>query len=158
MEFRPVNHLAAGVIKFQPKHQVMREVLEHLAERFSGSSWGANGPLALESVMRKLCEKEGGGWWRGGGDEEGWICGDVRIFREEYFYPINWRSWETIFQTSEKAGVLAKHRQSYATHLWGHLSRGAAMGAGSAGGEIARVHCPVAAQGFMWDQLEGEEG
>ena len=156
VEYQPVNHLAAGAIKFQPRHHVVKEILENLADKFSGSSWNANGPLVLEGAMRRLCESEGGGWWHGGGDKDGWVCGDVSIFREEYFYPVNWRAWETIFQSSYREEVLAAHRHSYAAHLWGHLSRQARVEWGSAGGQMARGNCPTAAQGFMWVHGDSE--
>ena len=145
VESEHLNHLAAGSIKLQQKHEVMRKVLENLAENFSGSVWNANGPLVLEKVMREVCEEEDGGWWAGGGDKEGWSCGDVKILRDEYFYPVHWRAWKSLFQRSEEKKVLQAHSGSYATHLWGHQSRGATVEQGSAVWQIARTHCPVAA-------------
>ena len=145
MESQPLNHLAAGSIRFQEKHQVLKKVLENLAENFSGSTWNANGPLVLEKVMRNECAEQDGGWWSGGGDVDGWSCGDVKILRDEYFYPVPWRSWKSLFQRSEKDNVLQAHSGSYATHLWGHKSRGATIEYGSAVWQLARKHCPVAA-------------
>ena len=70
VEYWSLNRLGAGVIKFQPKHEVVQNILEYLAANFSGSKWGANGPLVLDGVVRRLWEREGGGWWSGGGDRD----------------------------------------------------------------------------------------
>ena len=151
VEYRPKQNLAAGAIKFQPRHQVIRTILENLAANFSGLEWGANGPLQLTKVVRRLCEVAGGGWWGGGGDRDGWTCGDVTIFRQEYFYPVNWRHWQSLFLTKDSDNVMAEHSGSYVAHLWGHHSRGQrAVERGSAVGKMARRNCPEAAQEFSW--------
>ena len=146
-----LNLLGAGVIKFQPKHTILRRILENLAANFSGSSWGANGPMVLDGEMHRVCESEGGAWWRSGGDADGWTCGGVQIFRQEHFYPVNYLFWEMMFMTKHKDDVLAEHSHSYASHLWGHMSRGVGVEWGSAVWEMARNHCPEAAAGFDWD-------
>ena len=150
VEFKPKNHLAAGLIKFEAGHPVLKKIMEKLPDTFSGSSWGANGPLMLEGVMREICNDQGGGWWSQEGDEEGWLCGGVRIFKEEYFYPVNWRYWKSLFDSEEKEDVMTAHRISYATHLWGHLSQKANISVNSPVGEIARMNCPWAAKSFQW--------
>ena len=147
MESWDLNHIGAGVIKFQKQHPVILSILNTLADSFSGSKWGANGPLVLEAELRKVCE--GGGWWSGGGDEDGWRCGDVTIFRQEYFYAIQWRYWETLFLTEHRDNIIAEMRNSYAVHLWGHKSGGVVVERDSAAAHIATHHCPAAAPRFI---------
>ena len=140
-----LHHIGAGVIKFQKHHQITLSILNTLAVNFSGSDWGANGPLVLEAELRKVCENDGGGWWSGGGDVDGWRCGDVTIFRQEYFYAIQWKYWETLFLPEHRDNIIQEMRTSYAVHLWGHKSGGVRVERGSAVGHIATHHCPAAA-------------
>ena len=111
VELATKNHLAAGAIKFQVRktgnpfhilhlhsfqrnHPVMNDILDKLATEFSGSEWGANGPLQLTKAMRKYCEDQ---MWSSKDGDTISRCKDVTVFKEEHFYPINWRQWPWMF-------------------------------------------------------------
>ena len=66
-------------------------------------------------------------------------CGDVSVFPQDSFYPVNWRSWHWLFKVqwisrrwSADLGYQAEHAEealtrlnhSYIAHLWGSHSRG----------------------------------
>ena len=87
-------HFVWNSHSFQRNHPVTNDILENLKTEFSGSEWGANGPLQLPKAMRKFCKDQ---MWT---SEDGNItkCKDVTVFKEQHFYPINWRQWPWMFK------------------------------------------------------------
>ena len=55
----------------------MKNILEDLSLKFSGSVWGANGPLEVSRGMRLVC---GGERWVG--EDTTITCRDVTVFRQ----------------------------------------------------------------------------
>ena len=89
-------HLAAGATRFTRHHPVVGRILEQLRTEFSGAEWGANGPVMLTRVMREQC---GDIDWSGDTEHET-VCGDVTVFKQRHFYPINWRQWFWMFKVT----------------------------------------------------------
>ena len=118
VELTEKNHLAAGAIRFQRQHEVVRRILDHLSREFSGSVWGANGPLMLTRVMVEYCDED----WSD--PEEVTWCRDVAVFKQKHFYPVNWRHWFWMFSNRFRDDALSSLNTSFIAHLWGSHSRG----------------------------------
>ena len=127
----------------------MNDILDKLATEFSGSEWGANGPLQLTKAMRKYCEDQ---MWSSEDGDTISQCKDVTVFKEEHFYPINWRKWPWMFnvkfiktfsapcydtlskfgnclnwkqlQAEHAADAMSRLNKSFIVHLWGSKSQG----------------------------------
>jgi len=133
------DHLAAGAIRFQKGHQVIGEILKTLKTEFSGVSWGANGPLQLTKAMRRYCKDTN--WSESSGSRV--ECGDVTIFSQDYFYPINWRQWFWLYKTENSGMAMSRLNQSFIAHLWASHARGSAIQDNSALTLISSTHCPL---------------
>ena len=81
---------------------MITDILQNLKIEFSGSEWGANGPLQLTKAMRKFCDDE---MWSSDDGDNISQCKDVTVFKEEHFYPINWRQWPWMFQVIFKKNI-----------------------------------------------------
>ena len=139
VEWAPLDRLAAGAIAFTPAHPVLTEVLASLAANFS-TTWGGNGPLRLDSVLRAKCIQAGEKWG-------GW-CGDVKILPQQEFYAINWRHVDRFFQPEAWPEVSSALKGRSGVHLWGKHSR--SLMASLKGGrdqpllKVAIKNCPTA--------------
>ena len=96
VELSTKSHLAAGATRFSSHHPVVGRILDNLRTDFSGREWGANGPVQLTKVMRDLCGR-GDHDWSADTDHET-VCGNVTVFKQKHFYPINWRQWFWMFK------------------------------------------------------------
>ena len=127
---------------------MINNILANLKTEFSGSEWGANGPLQLTKEMTKFCEDQM--WTSEHGDPT--QCKDVTVFKQEHFYPINWRQWPWMFkvkrlknifapcpdtlskfgnclnrkqlQAEHAADAMSRLDKSFIVHLWGSKSQG----------------------------------
>ena len=142
IEWAPLDRVAAGAMAFTPAHPILTEVLESLAANFS-TTWGGNGPLRLDSVLRAKCVQPGNKW--------GPLCGDVVILPQEEFYAINWRDVGWFFQPDAWPNVSSALKGRSGVHLWGKHSR--SMMSSLKGGKeqpllrVAFKNCPLA---FNW--------
>ena len=96
-ELATKSHLAAGATRFSRHHPVVGRILDNLSTGFSGREWGANGPEQLTRVMREHCG--GDNDWGADPDHET-VCGDVTVFKQKHFYPINWRQWFWMYKVT----------------------------------------------------------
>ena len=76
---------------------MLQDILDHLNTEFSGSEWGANGPLQLTKAMKKSCDDQ---IWTSEEGDNITLCKDVTVFKEKHFYPINWRQWPWMFKVN----------------------------------------------------------
>ena len=142
VEWAPLDRLAAGAMAFTSTHPVLTEVLASLAANFS-TSWGGNGPLRLDSVLRARCLQLGERW--------GAWCGDVAILPQQEFYAINWRDVGQFFQPDAWPGISSALKDRSGVHLWGKHSR-SSMASLKGGRDqpllrLAFKNCPTA---FRW--------
>ena len=141
VEWAPLDRLAAGAMAFTPSHPVLTEVLASLAANFS-TTWGGNGPLRLDSVLRANCLRAGEKW--------GEWCGDIAILPQQEYYAINWRHVDLFFQPDAWPEVSSALKGRSGVHLWGKHSR--SLMASLKGGrnepllKLAIKNCPTAYQ------------
>ena len=141
IEWAPLDRLAAGAMAFTPAHPVITEVLASLAANFS-TTWGGNGPLRLDSVLRAKCLQPRENWGK-------W-CGDVAILPQQEFYAINWRHVDRFFHPDAWPEVSTALKGRSGVHLWGKHSR--SLMASLKGGrdqpllKVAIKNCPTAHQ------------
>ena len=123
---------------FQLGHPVINTLLEEVANRFSGSEWGANGPGLLTKVMREVCGLE---------DLEEMspdLCQGVTILPQNKLYAVNWRNVNMFFDKQFSRNITEALKESYVAHLWGKHSSKYEIIPGSDQPilSLARQNCP----------------
>ena len=71
-------------------------------------------------------------------------CLGIKVFPKEAFYPLHWKEWRLLFDTTATEEVLARSEAAYAVHTWGRETRGVEVkGEGEAYFVLAKRNCPV---------------
>uniref|UniRef100_A0A2A4J4W5 Alpha 1,4-glycosyltransferase domain-containing protein n=1 Tax=Heliothis virescens TaxID=7102 RepID=A0A2A4J4W5_HELVI len=127
-----IKELSTGVMAFSRDgigHNVTGEVLTEFSKKYDPKSWSGNGPLAIESVLRRYCNKTV--------DKYG-FCNGVSIFSHEMFYPIQYASTHLFF----KPKPINLSYVPYTYHLWNVLTDIYDVNPNSTFAQLAGKYCP----------------
>ena len=135
--------LAAGILRFQYDHPVIKKVVEYLASQFDGQTWVANGPLALTKIMNDLCNVNHAD------NMSPEKCLGIKVFPAAAFYKIPFRRWKDIFDESKTNEIMLSLNTSFVLHTWGRFSANQPIlrhNRINAFLKVASLNCPVVYQ------------
>jgi hypothetical protein len=93
-----------AVMKFSPRHEVMRACRDEALEKTSMTKWGSTGPELLKSVL-----------------ERHQMVG--KATDPSSCYPVNWRHILDFYNPAKADYVRALTSQAFAVHLWNEIIR-----------------------------------
>ena len=139
VEGMDAKQLNNGVIHFEARHRLVKELIKFLAAEYDPDDYYLHGPTALTHIYHKLCASS---------------CADVKVLSHNYFCPIGPPFWHLYFEDSSKYS-LSLLNNSYGVHMWNFLSANETIRIGTKQmyAVLAAEHCPVTASHYDDFQL-----
>ncbi|CAN8004632.1 unnamed protein product, partial [Ixodes hexagonus] len=121
---RPAN----GILIFDKGHRYLKTVMGRCAKTYNYYEFATCGPNLLRDLYQ---------------DGES-SAKDLTYLEPETFLPVNWGSWNMLFDPKKTTSVFQMVRRSYGVHLSNFLSKGTTfrIGSGSAYELLAIWNCP----------------
>lgn len=112
-----------------------REVID----RFTGSSFIANGPEMLTHVLEHICKTKNRKLWT---REQ---CQGIKLQPKEVFFPISWTEFMLYFEPTKVNEGLERSKNSTLVHVWNDRSASIwnKVGTNNAYQVIAEHKCPI---------------
>ncbi|XP_034099426.2 lactosylceramide 4-alpha-galactosyltransferase-like [Drosophila albomicans] len=139
-----------SILRLEPKgfgHKIIEYFLLDYQMNYNGDIWAVNGPVSLSRVMSYICNTNNITVMQS--DQR--RCQGIKVFRSSDFYAIS--DWAYFFEPQFANETMELLKNSYAAHLWGHIStqRDLRVNSNSAYIQLATQNCPkVLAAARKW--------
>nr|XP_022900701.1 lactosylceramide 4-alpha-galactosyltransferase-like [Onthophagus taurus] len=129
--------IGTAILAFnQSSYQLLTTFLNDLNVEYSPTSWAGNGPYLVSRGVKKLC-----GTTSNFSDNN---CDYLKIFSENYFFPVYYVVWRHLFEPQYAEEVLEITKNSYMVRFWNKLSHELILDVKSNAPYVllAKKHCP----------------
>ncbi|KAH8392855.1 hypothetical protein KR215_004643, partial [Drosophila sulfurigaster] len=139
-----------SILRLEPKgfgHKIIEYFLLDYQMNYNGDIWAVNGPVSLSRVMSYICNTNNITVMQS--DQR--RCQGIKVFRSSDFYAIS--DWAYFFEPEFANETMELLKNSYAAHLWGHIStqRDLRVNSNAAYIQLATQNCPkVLAAARKW--------
>lgn len=136
------NNVAVGVIHFEgiSGRRIADLCIKDLAQNFSTTEWGTNGPGVMTRTVKKIC---------GSDDVKSIIFRDncqfnFRVAPMETFYNIEYYEYQKFFEEAYTDEVVDRLEESVVAHVWNTVSKTIKLNRDSKAPyvQLAKTYCP----------------
>ncbi|KAG5671304.1 hypothetical protein PVAND_001509 [Polypedilum vanderplanki] len=130
-----------AIMKMKRNEKITKMFMTYITENWNPTEWGANGPIAITSVISRVCNTNSTSEMIKMGN-----CDGFYILPQEVCYPIPWPQWRSLFNFNKHLAdkVMKMINSSMTIHLWNNLSKRHKIDVNrdTAFNRIAQIYCP----------------